>query len=158
MLCVKVHSDAKRLAVPTDPRLLVFNVINPELTQDSPFASKPAPIGVAFTGCTPPTGGKNVWCPFDGALELTNGGSEPRSIRVSAKFQTGANEPAVVTMGGLLTKTLPIGHAGVSFAADIVLPPGKGAITLHCNGKRYSVPGDPRVLVFSITDLAVSDE
>ncbi len=157
-LRVKVHSDAKRLVLPTDPRLLVFNILNPEVTSDSPFANAPPPIGVAFTGCTPPTGGKNFWCPFDGALALTNSGSEPRSLRVSARIQTGASAPAILTMGGLLTKTVPIGPGGVPFTADITLPPGKSTITLHCDGKRYIVPTDARVLVFSITGLDVSDE
>jgi hypothetical protein len=156
-LSIKLHSDAKRLVVAGDPRVLVFVVLNLELTGDSPIANTLQPIGLAFTGCTPPTGGKNFWCPFDGALQLTNPGDEPRPIRISAKFQTGADEPGVLTMSGLLSKTVPINHVGVALAADLTLPPGKHTLDLHCDGKRYVVPSDPRVLVFSILDLDVSD-
>jgi hypothetical protein len=170
-LRVKLHSDATRLIVAADPRVLVFAILNLDITGANQLAdvihSQPAvtgspalnlhPIDLAFIGCTPASGGKNFWCPFDGALELTNSGSEPRYIRIAAKFQTAANGPALLTMGALLAKTLPISQTAVPFAADLILPPGKHTITLHCDGKRYAAPTDPRVLVFSILDLDVSD-
>jgi phosphoglycerol transferase len=157
-LNIKLHSDAQRLTMTADTRLLVFSVTRLETRGASTVAEPRQPIAIALTECTPGSGTDNFWCPFDGTLELTNPGTEPRRISVSADIQTAANDPAVLTLGGLVTKTLAINHTGVPFTADVLLPPGKHSITLHCAGKRYIAPMDPRVLVFSLLKLAVTDQ
>jgi phosphoglycerol transferase len=159
---IKLHSDGKRLTGTLDPRTLVFAILDFK-TSEGP----PNPVTLNVKSCSLGSGDNNYWCPYDGELELVNSSKQEHSITLRGIFGSATLTPALLTLGGLAPKrvlagnqTLAgnrvlIGNPGTPMATDVVVPPGRHSIQLHCEGKRLEAPNDPRTLIFSILNLTM---
>jgi phosphoglycerol transferase len=76
------------------------------------------------------------WASTHATLRVDNTLSKLRRVRFTAGLSGGSAQPSTVTVTfpGAATQTLAVSRAGVSFGADLVVPPGGGELRLHTEG------------------------
>jgi hypothetical protein len=92
------------------------------------------------------------WCSSTGELQITNGGTRSRQIKLEMAVVT-ENDANFWVNGSLLNEHLNTGPAPRQFAKSIVIPPGKHTINFKSDARRVLAPGDFRYLVFKINNF-----
>ncbi len=119
------------------------------------------PLGISFSGCSglESSPAQNWrWCAYDGEIQISNPDVQPHEVSLRMNVKSGFPEYADFDMEGPISKKLQINHLGQDIVENLVVPPGRHSIRLHCNAKRIESKTDPRPLVFAIMNLGIIDK
>ncbi|MGH9803504.1 MAG: hypothetical protein ACRD82_24350, partial [Blastocatellia bacterium] len=118
------------------------------------------PLLLVWTeGCSElegPTENSYRWCSSIGELEITNGSTQAREVKLETTFST-ENE-ATLLLSGLLNEQLKTGKEAQAFNRTFTIPPGKHKIHFRSDARRVLAPGDFRYLVFKMTSFRITTE
>lgn len=99
-----------------------------------------------------PAGGR--WCGASGTLNLYNGGTAPRTIRLTLKLRTGFSDPSTLVIGGpLLNRTLTVNDKQGELIELVDVPPGRHAVTFRCDAHCL---GGSSHRVFRVEDFQIA--
>lgn len=94
------------------------------------------------------------WCSAIGELEITNGATQPRQVKLETTIST-ENE-ATLWISGLLTEELKTRKEPIAFSRTFTIPPGKHRLHFRSDARRVLAPGDFRYLVFKLSNFKIT--
>lgn len=96
------------------------------------------------------------WCSAIGELEITNGSTLPRQVKLETTIST-ENE-ATLWISGLLNEQLKTSKEPSAFSRTFTIQPGKHKIHFRSDARRVLEPGDFRYLVFKLSGFKITTE
>jgi hypothetical protein len=98
------------------------------------------------------------WCASRGELHLINPSPRPRKITLAMTIDSGYRSPSHLRMESpLFNETLEISCVPRPFSRILMIPPGEQVIKFACDAKPVEAPGDPRVLVFRLKSISLTE-
>ncbi|MHC4514439.1 MAG: hypothetical protein ACYS5W_12135 [Planctomycetota bacterium] len=97
------------------------------------------------------------WCGSEVTVALENMTDKPRDICLEMKLESARDEPAEVTLTGLVEASLTISWTPVVLSREVTVPPGTHLIRFSCDGRPVVFRSDTRQLVFKIEGPHVVD-
>ncbi|MGC9969656.1 MAG: hypothetical protein ABSE56_03595 [Bryobacteraceae bacterium] len=152
----------------SDPRVLVFALYDFTLTRvEAPVgrvAPKPVlhrPVEVVWGAGAYPQESGNIgnwhWCSAACEIALVNPSPAPERVRIAMGISTGHAKPARFTITGLgISDIVPAIDSVRPHAYTLDLPPGKNVFKMSCDAPRVLAPGDPRNMVFMVSNLSTN--
>lgn len=97
------------------------------------------------------------WGESSAEARIENDSALERKIAVKMRFGAAHPPARLIIEGDLLTASVEIDAAGVSFERLLTIPPGSHVIRFHCDGKPAVAPRDPRVMIWRIENFAFNE-
>ena len=98
------------------------------------------------------------WCSESGDLVINNTSEKVKKVNISMSICTGYDELSDLKVRGLgINLNNKVDSKGYNLTRTVILPPGKSIVNFNCNAKKVNASGDPRVLVFRITDFHIEE-
>ena len=166
---VSFSSNAQRVNAPGDTRVLVFALYDFTLEREgapsagaTATASIPRPVEVTWSSGASgqESGAVGVWhwCSSACTVELANPSDKPARVRLILGVRTGHEQMSTFTLQGpRISDRLALNSAEKQLSHVVTLPPGKQTLTMKCDAQKVDAPNDPRVLVFMVRNLSVSN-
>ena len=151
-----------------DPRALVFALHDFTLTRAeapaggvAPKALMQRPVEVAWGAGTYPgeIGKIGVWhwCSAACEINLVNASTKPAHIRITMGISTGNDKPAKFTIQGPgISETASVISSVLPLTYAVDLPPGKNVLKMTSDAPRVPAPGDPRKMVFMVSNFFIN--
>jgi phosphoglycerol transferase len=99
------------------------------------------------------------WCAANAELQLENTASVQRHLTIRLGLRSGTGAPAQLRIEGPgWEETATIDGQVRQIGRRLAVPPGASRLRLSCNGPQILSPGDPREMVFVITDFLMQPE
>jgi phosphoglycerol transferase len=165
---VKFTSNAKRVATaPGESRVVVFALYDFTLTPveapaggeaPEPLMQRPVEVTWGAGSYGEETGklGSWHWCSATCEIALVNSSTTPAHVRITLGISTGHAKPArFIIKGPGISDTVPVIDSIRPLAYTLDLPPGKTVFKMSCDAPRMPAPGDPRNMVFMVSNFAL---
>jgi hypothetical protein len=96
------------------------------------------------------------WCSAAREIALVNSSTTPAHVRITLGISTGHAKPArFIIKGPGISDTVPVIDSIRPLAYTLDLPPGKTVFKMSCDAPRMPAPGDPRNMVFMVSNFAL---
>lgn len=109
-----------------------------------------------FSGLENDTSGEWRWGSRRGELMIHNLGSAPSQSSIRFFVETGRDDPSTFEIASAFwNETLSLGAEPTEVERTITVPPGSHRVKFRSSARPIDAPGDPRVLVFRISNFEV---
>jgi hypothetical protein len=164
---MRISCDSERVAAPSDPRVLVFRILNFRQSVGSGAQAGAGTVAAELMDAKVTwakgfydyegTGESNWrWCAASGGIVVDNPNGRDMDVEISMSLMTQYPERTRLSItGDLMQGEYQINNSPKEIVVGLRLRPGSHTISFSSSAKRVDAPSDPRELYFRVFNFSV---